>query len=57
MLLSPGSKFINILRLQSDILAYMPANHTILEFRTGRDSEHTPESATQLFASIPNLRS
>ncbi len=34
----------------------MPANHTILELRTGRDSEHTPESATQLFASIPNLR-
>jgi hypothetical protein len=34
----------------------MPANHTILELRTGRDSEHTPESAVQLFASLPNLR-
>jgi len=35
---------------------FMPANHTILELKTGRDSEHTPESAVQLFASIPNLR-
>jgi len=42
---------------RNDILLHMPANHTILELRTGRDSEHTPESATQLFASIPNLRS
>jgi len=34
----------------------MPANHSILELRTGRDSEHTPESAAQLFASLPNLK-
>ncbi|MCB9813494.1 MAG: DUF87 domain-containing protein [Pseudomonadales bacterium] len=34
----------------------MPASHTILELRTGRDSEHTPESAVQLFASLPNLK-
>ena len=34
----------------------MPANHTILELRTGRDSEHTPESAVQLFSSLPNLK-
>lgn len=34
----------------------MPANHTLLELRTGRDSEHTPESAVQLFSSLPNLK-
>lgn len=34
----------------------MPAKHSILELRTGRDSEHTPESAAQFFGSIPNLR-
>ena len=29
--------------------------HTILEIRTGRDSTHTPETAVQLYATLPNL--
>jgi len=33
----------------------MPATHIILELRAGRDAEHTPESAAQLFATIPEL--
>ena len=33
----------------------MPATHIILELRAGRDAEHTPESAAQLFATIPKL--
>jgi hypothetical protein len=35
--------------------AYMPSNHVILEVRTGRDSEHTPEAAVQLFGNLPHL--
>lgn len=31
-------------------------NFTILELRSGRDSEHTPESAAQLFATLPKLK-
>jgi hypothetical protein len=34
----------------------MPANHLIFELRTGRDTENTPETATQLFATLPKLR-
>jgi hypothetical protein len=34
----------------------MPARHFVLELKTGRDSKHTPESAVQLFATIPELR-
>ncbi len=34
----------------------MAAEHKILELRTGRDAQHTPESAVQLFSSLPNLR-
>lgn len=34
----------------------MSAPHTILELRTGRDATHTPESAVQLFSSLPTLR-
>jgi type IV secretion system coupling TraD/TrwB family protein len=34
----------------------MPTSHTILEIRTGRDSQHTPETAVQLFATIPRLK-
>lgn len=34
----------------------MSAPHTILELRTSRDTEHTPESAAQLFSSLPNIR-
>ena len=34
----------------------MSAPHTILELRTSRDAQHTPESAVQLFASLPNLK-
>lgn len=34
----------------------MSAPHTILELRTSRDSQHTPESAVQLFSSLPKLR-
>lgn len=29
--------------------------HTLLEMRTGRDAEHTPETAAQLFATLPKL--
>lgn len=35
---------------------YMSAPHTILELRTSRDALHTPESAVQLFASLPSLK-
>jgi hypothetical protein len=31
-------------------------SHQIFEIRTGRDSQHTPEAAVQLFASIPQLK-
>lgn len=34
----------------------MSARHIILELRTGRDAEHTPETAAQLFATLPKLR-
>lgn len=34
----------------------MSASHTLLELRTGRDAEHTPETAAQLFAAIPKLK-
>lgn len=37
-------------------MAEAMTNHQIFELRTGRDSEHTPESAVQLFASIPQLK-
>jgi hypothetical protein len=30
-------------------------NHTLVELRTGRDATHTPETAAQLFATIPQL--
>ncbi len=33
----------------------MPAPHTVLELRTGRDSQHTPETAAQLFSTLPDL--
>lgn len=33
----------------------MSATHTLLELRTGRDSENTPASAVQLFGSLPRL--
>src|SRR3989339_1752098 len=29
--------------------------HTLLELRIGRDAEHTPETATQLFSTLPHL--
>lgn len=29
--------------------------HTILEIRTGRDAEHTPETAVQLYSTLPKL--
>ena len=32
------------------------ATHTLIELRTGRDAKHTPETATQVFATIPQLR-
>lgn len=35
---------------------HMLPDHQLFELRTGRDAEHTPESAVQLFASIPQLR-
>ncbi len=34
----------------------MAAPHLIYELKTGRDSQHTPEAAVQLFATIPELR-
>ena len=34
----------------------MPSPHQLFEIRTGRDAEHTPEAAVQLFASLPKLR-
>jgi len=33
----------------------MSARHFVLELKTGRDSQHTAESAVQLFATIPQL--
>jgi hypothetical protein len=33
----------------------MVTPHTLLELRTGRDATHTPETATQVFATIPKL--
>lgn len=33
----------------------MPTRHTVLELRTGRDSEHTPETAAQFFSTLPKL--
>jgi hypothetical protein len=29
--------------------------HTLLELRTGRDAQHTPETAAQLFSTLPRL--
>lgn len=29
--------------------------HTLLELKTGRDAEHTPEAAVQLFSTLPKL--
>jgi hypothetical protein len=34
----------------------MPAPHTTLELRTGRDAQHTPESAAQLFSTLPQVK-
>ncbi len=34
----------------------MPTPHTLLELRTGQDSQQTPEAAAQLFAAIPTLK-
>lgn len=34
----------------------MPSPHQLFEIRTGRDAEHTPEAAVQLFAALPKLR-
>ena len=39
-----------------DILNIMSARHMLLELRTGRDAEHTPEAAAQMFASLPQLK-
>jgi hypothetical protein len=33
----------------------MSAKHVLLELRTSRDAEHTPETAAQLFATLPKL--
>lgn len=33
----------------------MATPHVLLELRTGRDSEHTPEAAVQLFSALPEL--
>jgi len=29
--------------------------HTLIEIRTGRDAEHTPETAVQLYSTLPKL--
>ena len=34
----------------------MPADHRILELRTGRDAEETPEFSAQLFSTLPKLK-
>lgn len=34
----------------------MPTDHMLLELRTGRDAEHTPETAVQLFSALPKLK-
>jgi hypothetical protein len=34
----------------------MSAKHILLELRTSRDAEHTPETAAQLFATLPKLK-
>lgn len=34
---------------------FMSSPHSILEIRTSRDAEHTPETAMQLFATLPHL--
>ncbi len=33
----------------------MATPHTVFELRTGRDAEHTPETAVQLFSTLPKL--
>ncbi len=33
----------------------MPIQHIIFEIRTGRDAQHTPETAAQMFATLPKL--
>ncbi len=35
--------------------AYMPSPTVLFEIRTGRDSEHTPDAAVQLFGNLPRL--
>lgn len=34
----------------------MAIDHSLLELRTGRDAEHTPEAAVQLFSALPTLK-
>lgn len=34
----------------------MSSQYTVLELRTGRDAEHTPETAVQFFATLPKLK-
>lgn len=34
----------------------MAKSHSLLELRTGRDAEHTPEAAVQLFAALPTIK-
>jgi hypothetical protein len=34
----------------------MPTPHSLLELRTGRDATHTPETALQLFSTLPSLK-
>ncbi len=34
----------------------MPRDHQILELRTGRDAEHTPEFSAQLLSTLPELK-
>lgn len=34
----------------------MVTDYTVLELRTGRDAEHTPETAVQFFATLPQLK-
>lgn len=50
-----GFKSLYLLSSQLCYTSAMAMPHVLLELRTGRDSEHTPEAAVQLFSALPEL--
>lgn len=46
----------SLLNLELCYTAYMSSPHVLLELRTGRDSQHTPEAAVQLFSNLPQIK-